>query len=337
MELIEKYIYAVTQRLPEKQRADIKKEIQGLIEDMLEERTQGGGATREEVESVLLELGEPHELAAKYRGYKRYLIGPDLFDAYWSTLKIVFIAIAISLCVVSSIEAIIEPQAILDHFVGLLVSIITVSSQGFAWVTLIFALMDNSRRKGETSDSGKRKAWKPADLPEVPDARSHIKLSDPITGIVFIVLFMVLCMYSIDLLGVYRSDGGERAVIPFFNADVFRQYLPIIWILAALGILKESVKIVMRKRTGTLVAFGVVVTIFSFIFLCIVFTDSSIWNPHFMQMLAEAGIVEASGKDYADIENIWTGATQGLIYLIALVSIMDIVTETYRWYRIKSS
>lgn len=38
MDLINRYIYAVTQKLPESQRADIEKELQGLVEDMLEDQ-----------------------------------------------------------------------------------------------------------------------------------------------------------------------------------------------------------------------------------------------------------------------------------------------------------
>ncbi|MFF2157255.1 permease prefix domain 1-containing protein [Paenibacillus chitinolyticus] len=65
MEIIDRYIYAVTQRLPEQQRDDIKRELQSLIEDMLEERMPTGQASKEDVESVLLELGPPNELAAE--------------------------------------------------------------------------------------------------------------------------------------------------------------------------------------------------------------------------------------------------------------------------------
>lgn len=60
MDLINRYIYAVTQKLPESQRADIEKELQGLVEDMLEDRGVGvETASLEEVEQVLLELGPP--------------------------------------------------------------------------------------------------------------------------------------------------------------------------------------------------------------------------------------------------------------------------------------
>lgn len=76
-EVVKRYIHAETQKLPEQQRADIKKELQGLIEDMPEEPTQGEIATPNDVEAVLLELCNPSDLADKYRGSKRYLISQD--------------------------------------------------------------------------------------------------------------------------------------------------------------------------------------------------------------------------------------------------------------------
>lgn len=37
-DLIERYVYAVTKRLPAKLRADVSRELYGLIDDMLAER-----------------------------------------------------------------------------------------------------------------------------------------------------------------------------------------------------------------------------------------------------------------------------------------------------------
>ncbi|MDF2536663.1 MAG: hypothetical protein K0R18_2825, partial [Bacillales bacterium] len=105
MELIERYIYAVTKRLPEAQREDVAKvtkrlpeaqredvakELRGNIEDMLSDNP-----SQHEIEGVLIELGEPSKLATEFRGKKRYLIGPEHFDQYISILKIVAIILAI--------------------------------------------------------------------------------------------------------------------------------------------------------------------------------------------------------------------------------------------------
>ena len=118
MEMIEKYIYAVTQRLPQSQRADIAQELTGLIEDMLEERAGDRAVGEKDVESVLLELGNPKDLADKYRGSKKYLIGPELFHPYVSILKIVFFALLVAMSVVFIIETIIEPSSIFRHIAG---------------------------------------------------------------------------------------------------------------------------------------------------------------------------------------------------------------------------
>lgn len=74
MEWIERYIYAVTKRLPESQREDVASELRSLIEDMLDERKQSEAATAQEIEEVLMELGHPSLLAQKYRGKDRVLI-----------------------------------------------------------------------------------------------------------------------------------------------------------------------------------------------------------------------------------------------------------------------
>ncbi|QMV39797.1 hypothetical protein [Cohnella cholangitidis] len=336
MEVVDRYIYAVTQRLPERQRGDIRQELQGLIEDMLEERAPAGQASREDVESVLLELGNPNALAAKYRGYDRYLISPMMFESYVTTLKIVLISISVAMTVLFAMETIFSPTEIMAHFTSFLVSLFTAVAQGFGWVTVIFALIDYRQHK-VGNGSAEKKEWKPSDLPEIPSRNTHIKMSDPIASIIFIVLFTVICLYSIDLLGIWRFNDGERVVIPFLNADAFQDYLPIIWILAALGILKESIRIIVRKRTGKILAFHVAISVASTVLVCIVLADSAIWNPDLIQQLEAAGILSARGEGYDTVVSIWTRVTDWLINIIVLYALIDILSETYRWYRAKTS
>jgi hypothetical protein len=337
MEMIDRYIYAVTQRLPEQQRGDIKQELQGLIEDMLEERAPAGQASQEDEESVLLELGDPNALAAKYRGYDRYLIGPLMFEPYLITLKIMLITIGIALTGLFAIESIIAPFEILEHFTSSLVSLITAGAQGFGWVTFVFALIDYGQRKYAVVSGDKNKGWKPSDLPKIPNRNTQIKMSEPIAGIIFTVLFMVLCLYSIDLLGVWRSHEGERSVIPFLNADVFRNYLPIVWVLAALGILKQSIRIIMRKRTGKMISLHIVISVLTTVSVCVMLSDPAIWNSNFIQQMEATGILSAAGEDYDTVVSIWAGVSDWLIIIIGLFALIDIISETYKWYRVKTS
>lgn len=335
MELINRYVYAVTHKLPEQQRAEIDKELRGLIEDMLEERTQESPPSPKDVEAVLAELGNPVEMADRYRGGKRYLIGPELFPSYVSVLRIVWAAIGIALGVMFVIEAVMEPTHVLDHFVDGLVTIIMGLTQGFAWVTVIFGILEYT---GARKPVGKKAEpdWRPSDLPQLPDDKQRISAAEPIGSIIFSILFVVLFSYSIDLLGVWRITGGERTVIPFFDKEVFSPYLPFIWILLAVSVLKDIVKLNARRWTLRLVGMEITVTVLYLILAVFMFADPAIWNPDFMQQAVDSGLVAAGSEGYDTFSTIWERVTSGIIYLIGLVSAIQIISLIVTAYRHKS-
>src|SRR5699024_7988244 len=114
-EMIERYVYGVTKRLPETQREDIGVELRGLIEDMLDERVQDKDVAEKDVKEVLLELGHPRSMARKYRGDQKYLIGPELYDLFMLVSKIILISVVVVLTSVFVIKSILNPVHILDH------------------------------------------------------------------------------------------------------------------------------------------------------------------------------------------------------------------------------
>ena len=67
-ELVNRYVYEVTKRIPKEQRNEIEMELRELIEDMAE------GAPLEE---VFVKLGDPAVFARKYREDKNYVISPE--------------------------------------------------------------------------------------------------------------------------------------------------------------------------------------------------------------------------------------------------------------------
>ena len=90
MNMIEQYVSEVGENLPEKQRADLEKEIRSLIEDTLEERSKSAGRPIDDdmIVEVLKEFGSPAKMAASYQP-ARYLIGPRLYPTFILVLKIV--------------------------------------------------------------------------------------------------------------------------------------------------------------------------------------------------------------------------------------------------------
>ncbi|WP_409340419.1 HAAS signaling domain-containing protein [Paenibacillus sp. MBLB4367] len=337
MERIDRYIYAVTQRLPEQQREDIKRELQSLIEDMLEERISTGHASKEDVESVLLELGHPNELAAKYRGYERYLIGPMLIDAYLTTLKIVLASIAIGLTVVFIIDTFLSHSGRLEPVTSYLASLVTGAAQGFAWVTVVFAWMEYRQRINNAGNGSRNKTWRPSDLPLIPDAKMKIKRIRPILSIFFTIVVMVICLYLTDLLGIWRYRDGVLTAVPFLDNDVFRHYWPLLWIVAALSITKQIVRIIVRYRSSKLLAFHIVMTITTTILVCIMLSDISLWNPHFIQDLTASSLMSAEGNNLKSLVSTWPRMKEWFVNAIVLFALLNIIRESLAWYRAKSS
>jgi uncharacterized membrane protein len=329
-DMIERYLYAVTSKLPEQQRMDIELELRGLIDDMLEERIESDQPTQKEIEEVLIELGNPNDLAMKYRGHNRYLIGTELFDTYLVVLKIVGYCILIGLSVVFAIEIVVSPMSVLDQFVDYLVSLIAGGAQGFAWVTGIFWLIERNGVKA-TVIGGSHKAiqWTPAQLPAIPNPRTKIKPIDPILGIIFTVLFMVLIAFSIDLVGVFSKVDGETVFISLFDIDVFRGFLPFLYGLLGLAILRECIKLITKQWNFKLAFFCIIFNIMSFIIALVVLHDQAIWNPHFMNELVDSGILLAGSDSFEMVQSIWSLSTERFIYIVGVIFLIDTVSVIY--------
>ncbi|GAA0136365.1 hypothetical protein YSY43_32060 [Paenibacillus sp. YSY-4.3] len=336
MDYVQRYIYAVTQKLPEGQRGDIEQELQGLIEDMLDERVQGQPVSDADIEAVLRKLGSPQKLADQYRARPRYLIGPGFFDAYISVLRIVLISIGIGLTVSFAVQALITPAEILQHFISYIVSIITIGAQGFAWVTVSFAIIEYAGVKPKDLNKNKRE-WSLADLPEIPDRRLLIKRSEPIVGITFSVLFAVLFTFSVELIGVGVFREGLREIVPIFNVENFARYLPLIWGLTALSIMKESVKMIFGKWTRGVMLSHMAFNAALLILLVIMFKDSGIWNPFFIEQLVQLSILTPGSEAFEWVESIWNSGGNWFVSIVAIVTVIDVVTVCLKVYPIHKS
>ncbi|QJC52677.1 hypothetical protein HGI30_14640 [Paenibacillus albicereus] len=336
MEIVDRYIHAVTVRLPEAQRKDIKRELQSLIEDMLEERRPDGPPTGEDAESVLLELGHPSELAAKYRGYERYLIGPALIDAYWTTLKIVMAAIALGLAASLAIESFQSDSGTLDSALSFLASLVSSIAQGFLWVTLIFVCIERSQRSRTAGSGTAKKAWKPSELPTIPEADQKFKKSGPVFGIFFTVAAIMFALFSPDLIGAWRIHDGTATSVPFFDRDVLGHYAPLLCGLAAIAILKDSVRLIAQRRSGRLLGFHIAMTILITTLACLMLADDALWNPTFIQDLAAASPLPSDGEGFNTMVSVWPRLNGLLVNVLLVYALVDIVLEFMAWYRSKT-
>ncbi|MBS4218242.1 hypothetical protein KHA96_07945 [Bacillus sp. FJAT-49711] len=327
MELIERYIYAVTRRLPQSQREDVEKELRGLIADMLDDRVGEDEVTKAHIEEVLLELGEPRKLARQYGGKNKYIIGPVFFDPYMTVLKISIISMVAAMSVVFVIKVYMDPVHVIDHFVSFIVSLVTVAiPQGVGWVTLVFGFIEYF---GGINEQKLQKAWKLADLPPLPDSKRQIKRFEPIAGIVFLVLLFM--MFSSKYFGIFALKDGElSAVIPFLNKETILTSMPGIIFILGLGILKEALKLVYERWTKKFMLYTIVINAISLAVVLLMITMASFWNPNFMLELSQVYNISVGNETFKTIETIWNISTRLFVISLIIGLVWDIVSGIFK-------
>ena len=275
LDLIQRYIYAVTRRLPKKQRQDVSRELESIISDMLEERCGDITPTEHDLRVVLTELGTPSELARKYApAGERYLIGPDYFEAYWFILRIVLLCTGFGMLLATTMGAAASTHihwlaAAAQAFCGLLIGLVT----AFGFVTLLFAVLSWKgvavRLDQDSLDN----------LPPVPERSARIRRGDCVAGIVFIAVFVVVFLAVPEIMGISVElyDGW----VPLFSIQTLRDSWYLILGFAALGIGRECVKLLEGRYTWRVFGATAAADVLSGVVSALWLTNPNLLNPQF--------------------------------------------------------
>jgi hypothetical protein len=146
MELLERYLQAVRAYLPKSQQEDILKELGENLRAQVEDKESelGRALNEDELAAVLKKHGHPLFVATRYR-QTRHLIGSTLFPVYWFVVKIILgfvgFGYAISaLVLIAQGKSVLEVLGAIFRFSGAVLPT-------FAWVTIIFAVLDIGNNK----------------------------------------------------------------------------------------------------------------------------------------------------------------------------------------------
>ncbi|NLX79799.1 MAG: hypothetical protein GXY95_08015 [Clostridiales bacterium] len=249
-ELIERYIHDVIRRLPEKDRAEIERELRANIYDMLPENY-----TEEDVVRVLKEMGDPASLAEKYRVNPRYLISPASFDSYVYFLKLIIPIVAGVLFVLSVISESVDLlktggtdaiSLIASSFAHGIEAAVAGAVQAGIWITIGFFIYERVNGK----DINIKGEWNPHNLPPiVKQTNKTIPLSDSIAELVLTIVGAIIgigffsgLIFAGNFI-VIKGTKVNNIFLPEFSDAV----IPIIILTAILGIIKHSVRIIFRK------------------------------------------------------------------------------------------
>ncbi len=189
--LTDRYVYAVTRRLPQEQREDVGRELRASIEDMVDGHGAEVSAVAAE-RAALTDLGDPARLAADYANGPHALIGPALYFDYLRLLKLL-------LTVIPLVAGAFALAADLIEGAGSVVGVVL--SAGFAagfaaiqvcfWTTLGFVIAERQSGGEPVRIAG---PWSPDRLDEVPDRQ--IGLGETLWGAGMLVVLISLVPFE---------------------------------------------------------------------------------------------------------------------------------------------
>ncbi|MCR3906851.1 MAG: hypothetical protein NUK62_07520 [Tenericutes bacterium] len=281
--IIDRYIYAVTKRLPEDMRDGVKEELKANIMDMLPDNPKD-----EDIEKVLYELGHPRVLANNYRDKPRYLISPLYFDDYINVLKIVGIIVLIVTLVFGTIDAALNVEATtiigaIAEITGTIISsVISGLLAAFAWVTIIFAFIDYHSKTTKKND------WKLTDLPDLPK-ENNAKISrtgtiiEMILGVTFSVIFITILIKYLDVIAIYNNGV---IVTHIFNQDVAQSFIPFFIVSLIILIVVSLAKLYYRSWNIHLAIMYTAYQILSVIILILFVNHSMLIQPQVFEVIS---------------------------------------------------
>ncbi len=306
MDLIKRYVYAVVKWLPSKKRDDIGKELESSIYDTLEARYGKKEVySEEEISDVLTKLGNPLKVASGYTWMSDRLISPELLQIYFPLTLIICGAVCLGLAV-SFLVGIFIPGITLGRFLMGFVELIPSMLFAIAAVvginTIIFALIEHKvpgykikpqldKHKKEAAKDGK---WSPSDLPPVPTKRQKVSLAEPIAGICFTIIVIVLFNMFPHKIGIYYTpqNGSGWEFVPLFSDQALKTFLPLWNIVWAVSLVFHISLLIKLRWTLPLRIFDIIMA-----FLNIAVLAAMIKGPELIDM---EKIIAHSTREVAD-------------------------------------
>lgn len=326
MTYIDRYIYAVTKYLPEKDREEVARELRANIEDMLE-----GDYSEENVTRVLEDMGSPYDLSLEYMGKDNYLIGPRVYHIYLEVLKIIALVAVIIGIITFAVDLIFNAKDIssLSGVIGIIVdgfgTIISMLFGFFFWVTLVFVIIERTNAMDEIRQS-MDKPFKVTNLKEVPktDAKKISKVEMVIT-LVLTVVFLFIFLFRSDLIAIYVPGEGTYEL---FNAETIRSYSLLIIGVGAFSILVTSIKLLLGRWNEMLGVLSAVYALVSLFATVLILTDKNLFNLEAFRV-AE-GMIRKTGVDFS--LNLTT-FVNGIIAVSCFFTLIEIGTSLYNGFR----
>jgi hypothetical protein len=234
MELIDRYLQSVKLMLPRKQQDDVIRELSDEILSQVEEKEAGLGRplTEDEQVELLKQLGHPMLLASRYRK-QRYLIDPSIFAIYWVVLRLVLV-IAFFGMAIGAVAVAATGQG-MGRALGILFQYPFTALSIFAWVTLVFVVLDIVQIKFNFFSK-----WDPRTLPKLTRKQPRHSMLESVAGLVFGAIFGV--WWLVGLKHNFLIFGPGVAAVHF--GPIWLTLYPLFVVLIIADLIRHGIAVV---------------------------------------------------------------------------------------------
>ena len=244
------------------------------------------------------------------------VVGADNYRKYIYILKIVLGAIFLGVTISTVLQALFGAEVTFSRLVVDYITILFFSlAQGLIWITVIFMIIKHKGIDIKVNVKEQEPKLKNAIISPV----------EPIIGVVFSTIFMVILYFSPELFAAYIPLENKGLLkIPFFNTDALRGLGLLIIGIYITGLAKDSLKLFYGKWNLRL-AFGYsILSAVSMILFIWLFFNPVIWNPNFTSELMK--YIELDFNLPFEMKQLINGT---LLFIIA-IHLIDIITAVVK-------
>lgn len=239
MDIIDRYMNAVAQALPESRRDEITRELRANILDKLEAigEEQGREATEAEVSAVLKDLGHPQKVAGSFLAGQQ-LVSTELFPLYKQALHYGMILVFILALIQFGVHFLSSGHLAIAGFIF---EIIGKALVMFASVTGVFYLLSNP--VGGKPYFDPYQCWAPEKLPPVTRGWQRISACEQSVDFTTDLFFLLLLNYALWI------PSGQLANLTVAFSEPVQQWIPVVSAIIIVSLLFGVWKLIYRYWT----------------------------------------------------------------------------------------
>lgn len=329
MDLIERYIYAVGQKIWSKNRKDIENELRTILYDNLDEVTKGEEATDQQIQDILKKFGSPGEVASRYNTTEKHLIGPNVYDLYVLVLKIALILtfVGVTIGTITSFVTMSSDANAIGRLLLVIPQYLAAFATSFGYVTAIFYLIE---RFGTSEEIKIDSDWSPDKLPKLVSEQDRVKRIGIIINIILIIFALVIFTFYPNQISISYTSGDGWVRFSALSEVALKQYLPLWNIVWVLSLIMNTILLRMGKWSLHTKIFKSILSIASIIILAMM-----IKGPDLLSIESLTAAMVQTGQDMTEVLQMLLTLFKTIYAVIIVIIAVELGMDIYKYFKQK--